>query len=285
MIVERILITQNTGFTVYTFGKGTPRVLIVAGLHGDEVVGVATARILLDKLKNLTIRGTVRIIPIANELGLYIGSRTNPIDGKDLNRVFPGNENGSVSERLAAKIWSLALESDYIVDLHGCEELCVPHILTVFDNDRSTDLAKLIPIEYVVGSQATRGQLFIEAAYADRPAVLIEIPGARSFKWSIAEDIATRLLSFLASIGIIKRQSMEVKQRVFKRYVSVVSSYEGLLRRCVEPGAEVEQGMNIVEVEGEEVIAPVSGVVITVTESRFVRVGDSIARIATESLQ
>ena len=285
MIVERILITQNTGFTVYTFGKGTPRVLIVAGLHGDEVVSVAAARILLDKLKNLTIRGTVRIIPIANELGLYIGSRTNPIDGKDLNRVFPGNENGSVSERLAAKIWSLALESDYIVDLHGCEELCVPHILTVFDNDRSTDLAKLIPIEYVVGSQVTRGQLFIEAAYADRPAVLIEIPGARSFKWSIAEDIATRLLSFLASIGIIKRQSMEVKQRVFKRYVSVVSNYEGLLRRCVEPGAEVEQGMNIVEVEGEEVIAPVSGVVITVTESRFVRVGDSIARIATESLQ
>lgn len=285
MIVERILITQNTGFTVYTFGKGTPRVLIVAGLHGDEVVSIATARILIDKLKNLTIRGTVRIIPVANELGLYIGSRTNPIDGKDLNRVFPGNENGSVSERLAAKIWYLALESDYIVDLHGCGELCIPYILSVIDHEKSAGLAKLVPIEYVVGSQATRGQLFIEATYADRHAVLIEIPGARSFKWSIAEDIATRLLSFLASVRIIKRQSMEVQQKVFRRYVSVVSSYEGLLRRCVEPGAEVEQGMNIVEVEGEGIVAPVSGVVIMVTESRFIRVGDCVARIATELLQ
>jgi len=286
MIVERVYIAQNIGFTVYTFGKGAPRVLIVAGLHGDEVVGVATARILIDKLKNMTIRGTVKIIPIANELGLYIGSRANPIDGKDLNRVFPGNENGTVSERLAAKIWSLALESDYIIDLHGCGELCIPHILTLFiSSDKSADLAKLIPIEYVVGSQAIRGQLFVEAAYVGKHAVLIEIPGTRSFRWSIAEDIAMRLLSFLASIGIVKRQSMEIKQKLFKGYVSIVSSYEGLLRRCVEPGAEVEQGMSIAEVEGEKIVAPVSGFVVMVTESKFVRIGDSIARIATEPLQ
>ena len=285
MLVERIYITQNIGFTVYTFGKGAPRVLITAGLHGDEVVGVATARILIDKLKNMSIRGTVRVIPVANELGLYIGSRTNPIDGKDLNRVFPGNANGSVSERLAAKIWSLVLESDYIIDLHGCGELCIPHILTVFSHEKSIDLAKLVPIEYVVGSQALRGQLFIEATYTDRHAVLIEIPGARFFRWSIAEDVAMRLLSFLASVGILKRQSIEIKQKVFKKYVSIVSDHEGLLRRYVEPGAEVEQGMNIVEVEGEKVAAPVSGVVIMITESKFVRIGDSIARIATEPLQ
>ncbi len=284
MIVERVSITQSVGFTVYSFGKGDPKVLIVGGLHGDELVGMVAARILVDKLRDMNVRGTVRVIPIANELGLYMHSRVNPVDGKDLNRVFPGREDGSVSERVAAKIWHYVIESDFVVDLHSCGELCVQHILALIDNEKSMELANAIPVELIIGSTGRRGQLFVEAAHIGKHAILIESPGSKYFSWSLAEDLASKLLVFLANIGVLRRRGVDVEHRVYRRYVELTSSLEGFMKRCVEPGVEVAEGTTIVEVEGEKIVSPVTGLVISVLESSFVRVGDSVARIATELL-
>ncbi len=284
MIVERVSITQSVGFTVYSFGKGDPKVLIVGGLHGDELVGIAAARILVDKLRDMNVYGTVRVIPIVNELGLYMRSRANPIDGKDLNRVFPGREDGSVSERIAARIWRYVVESDFVIDLHGCGELCVQHILALLDDEKSMRLADAVPIELIVGSTGLRGQLFVEAAHIGKHAILIESPGSRYFSWSLAEDLASKLLAFLANIGILKRRGTKVEHKVYRRYVVLSSSVEGFMKRCVEPGTEVAEGTTIAEVEGEKIVSPVTGLVLSVLESSFVRVGDPIARIATELL-
>ncbi len=284
MIVERVSITQSVGFTVYSFGKGDPKVLIVGGLHGDELVGMVAARILVNKLRDMNVRGTVRVIPIANELGLYMRSRVNPIDGKDLNRVFPGREDGSVSERIAARIWRYVIESEYVIDLHSCGELCVQHILALIDAEKSMKLADAIPVELVIGSVGLRGQLFVEAAYVGKHAVLIESPGSKYFSWSLAEDLASKLLVSLANIGVLRRRGVDVEHRVYRRYVVLSSNLEGFMKRYVEPGTEVTEGMTIVEVEGEKIVTPVTGLVISILESSFVRVGDPVARIATELL-
>lgn len=78
-----------------------PRLLVCAAVHGDEIVGVEIIRRLLRSPLLRRLRGTLVAVPVVNVYGFVNQSRYLP-DRRDLNRVFPGNENGSMAARLAA---------------------------------------------------------------------------------------------------------------------------------------------------------------------------------------
>jgi predicted deacylase len=100
-----------------------PRVSVLGGVHGDERVGVLAAWLLLAHLEQLgadRLRGTVEVVPVANPPAFRARRRTNPIDGANLARLFPGNERGTTSERLAYVITKeLISGADLLVDLHS----------------------------------------------------------------------------------------------------------------------------------------------------------------------
>jgi N2-acetyl-L-2,4-diaminobutanoate deacetylase len=109
--------------------KFGPTVVITAGIHGDEYEGPAALMKLTETLRPQAVSGTVIAIPVANPLAFAAGSRTTPEDGLNLARVFPGNPNGSITERLATFIFNeYVSRANYLIDLHsgGVEYLFMP---------------------------------------------------------------------------------------------------------------------------------------------------------------
>ena len=75
---------------------------------------------LAERLRTEAIRGTVVLVPVANPLAFGAGTRTTPEDGRNLAREFPGRAEGTITQRLAAAIFSRLVEdARYLIDLHS----------------------------------------------------------------------------------------------------------------------------------------------------------------------
>jgi uncharacterized protein len=101
-------------------GEG-PHLTVIAGVHGTEYASIAAARQLLAELRPAELSGTVTVAPVINLPAFW--SRTPfvvPLDGKNLNRSFPGDADGSAAERIAAAVTEALIKgSDYVIDLHA----------------------------------------------------------------------------------------------------------------------------------------------------------------------
>src|SRR3954471_10885673 len=84
-------------------GAGDPELWVVAGVHGDEVEGMACAEEALQAVRPA--RGTLVCVPVAHPAALAAGTRRGP-DGVDLNRTSPGRPDGGSTERVAHELWS-----------------------------------------------------------------------------------------------------------------------------------------------------------------------------------
>src|SRR3954471_890994 len=88
---------------VYVFRSENPgpTLLLLAGMHGDEINGIEIVRRLItrDDVKK-PLCGSIIAIPVINIISFLYGSRELP-DGRDLNRCFPGSKTGSLGSRIA----------------------------------------------------------------------------------------------------------------------------------------------------------------------------------------
>ncbi|MEO8541993.1 MAG: succinylglutamate desuccinylase/aspartoacylase family protein [Betaproteobacteria bacterium] len=109
-------------------GKG-PTLLLTGGVHGDEYEGQIAISRLAQTLDIQKLKGRLILIPAVNMPAALNGTRLSPIDGRDMNRCFPGNPKGTFSEMLAHFIDSKILPHvDVSVDMHtaGHSADCVP---------------------------------------------------------------------------------------------------------------------------------------------------------------
>lgn len=111
----------------YDGGEG-PSVFIGCSIHGDEVTGQASVWRLREDLARGTVRGRLTLLPVLNPLGFQYNVRGVPTAAVDLNRLYPGDAEGSLSERITARIWQLARSHDVVVDVHTAG-WAIPHIL------------------------------------------------------------------------------------------------------------------------------------------------------------
>jgi hypothetical protein len=98
-----------------------PTLALIAGTHGSEVAPIVALQRVRATLDPATLRGTVLIVHVAN-MPSFLGRTIyySPIDGKNLNRVYPGKVDGTVSERIAFAITRDIIErADYLVDMHS----------------------------------------------------------------------------------------------------------------------------------------------------------------------
>lgn len=138
---------------VYNADSKGPKVLIIGGMHGDEVNGVEIVRrLLFDGIFEQLLCGTVLAIPILNVYGFINFSRDTP-DGKDVNRSFPGSTSGSLSYRVARAISKEILpDFDIVIDLHtgGAERFNYPQIRYTPDDAKARELAGVFGTDIVV---------------------------------------------------------------------------------------------------------------------------------------
>ncbi|VDH07049.1 succinylglutamate desuccinylase/aspartoacylase family protein [Bordetella trematum] len=106
---------------VAVIGDGDgPTVLLEGGNHGDEYEGPIVLGELIRELQPQAVRGRLIIIPAINAPAVNAGRRTSPVDGKNMNRVFPGDHAGTLTEQVAAFVNdALIPRADALLSLHS----------------------------------------------------------------------------------------------------------------------------------------------------------------------
>ncbi|MDX8449881.1 succinylglutamate desuccinylase/aspartoacylase family protein [Mesorhizobium captivum] len=121
LVVAKGTDCEALSLPIISINRGAgPRLLITGGCHGNELEGPIVARRLIEWLHEAQSCGRVIIVPVLNLPAVQAWSRTTPIDGLNLNRVFPGRADGSVTERIADAVSRLLLPmAETVFDLHS----------------------------------------------------------------------------------------------------------------------------------------------------------------------
>lgn len=183
------------------------RLAVVAGVHGDELEGVKATQALMATVTPEQLAGTLLLIPVANVMAFNACARRSPVDQQDLNRLFPGNAAGSVSERLAFHLCHhLLAECALVVSLHGWyqqgaltpwmefSDIPGPVGQAAHDAARAFGIPDLIPLPLLPG------RLISALAQLGIPAIEGEVGGEATFQeanWRIYVAGLWRLLRHL----------------------------------------------------------------------------------------
>jgi len=199
-------------------GEGSPRATIIAGVHGDEGPwGSLAIRYLLKDIENSDLLGSLKIVPVANPLAMEADSRVSPIDDLDLNRVFPGDPNGSHTQRIAAVLVEQALNcSDFVYDLHGGGSWCVNAFGFSFEG--SEDVVSSISPPFIMDANQKQGTLTGYSMKRGAKITALEMGGRGKYEKEWARKIANGLKTSLYDAGIINiDKSKHHKQPPSKR--------------------------------------------------------------------
>lgn len=129
-----------------------PTVLLLAGLHGDEINGVEIVRRMIRRGLNKPQKGMIICMPVFNIFG-YLNLKRELPDGRDLNRSFPGSENGSLASQFAFHFMKeIAPFVDYMVDFHtgSGKRNNYPQIRCVSSDEESMQLAKIFNPPFIL---------------------------------------------------------------------------------------------------------------------------------------
>lgn len=223
----------GTGIQVWRF-KGAapgPKVLITAGIHGSEYPRILTARRLLALFEEGVAAGEVTVVPLVNPAAFDARAKAvNPEDGENINRMFPGDPEGTASERRAWAITKLQDEADFYIDLHGgdlFEDLwpyvyvpgnCAPEVTV-----RAREVAEHLSVPVRVLSQASTGA-YNSAAIRGTPSILIERGSLGLWDEADVEAYMTDMKSSLAFLGVIEGEPVKNPAQREAPVASYVSS-------------------------------------------------------------
>lgn len=296
--VRGYLTVQNTDqrmpVTLINGGKPGKTVAITCGVHGGEYPGIETGIRLAQELQPDDIQGQLIILHPANVWAFqaklqYVG----PWDGKNLNRMFPGQALGTFTERIAYTITNeLFAQADFYMDLHGGDlhEDLVPFVLYPAAADPevtrvSKEAASCLGVPFVVASASITGT-FGSAAARGVPGFLGEI-GGRGL-WSEA-DVTTYLAGVRNVLTYLGALPGEVKHladsKLLERMVGTNAEHAGCWYPAVEPGQAVQAGENLGEIRDyfgqvlSSYQAGLSGTVLYVISSLAINPGDPLVAI------
>ena len=185
-------------------GTDGTRITLVAGTHGDEGPWSALAMKLLLRHPISSLKGRIRIIPTANALAAEANARNSSIDSPnsvDLDGCFPGNPQGSHTERLAAHLAPLIADSDVVIDLHGGGSWCVNAFVKRFEG--SEDLATDMGAPFISNAPNKPGGLTTYARSLGIKVVNVEVGGRSGAEMFWCDQIVTGMERALYNMGVL----------------------------------------------------------------------------------
>jgi predicted deacylase len=273
-------------FVEVTGSADGPTLTVIAGVHGCEYASMDGVRRWLRTLEGRALRGRVRAVPVLNVTAF--AARTPfvvPEDGKNLNRSFPGDPDGTLAERLAyAAFTRLITGSDAYVDAH-CGDLAEslqPFALYEAGpaEDRARELAAAYGLPYVIRQPAgpdrtVPGTSSASAAAAGIPAITAEAGGCGLVEEQAVAMHVAGLDGVLAVLGMAGRPAEPAPRPAYLgRFLWPRCAAGGWWAPAVKAGQRVSAGQVIGTVSSldggcvrETVTAPADGVVIFVTSS------------------
>lgn len=289
--------TWELPVTVIRGMEDGPRLTVTGGIHAAEYPGIAAAMRLGREIEPEELQGTIVIVAPVNHPGFFERSLyINPIDNKNINRVFPGRADGTAAERLAHFLMTeIIAGSDAYIDLHGGDlvEALVPFALyqTSGGDDverRSREIAGAYDLDYIIAGPpgTVSGAAYAAAAAAGIPAIIAEVGQQGIYdQVSVARHLHG-LRNVLIRLGMLTGL---VERKVRPTYLTgsqwLYTDRDATYHPFVEVGEQVEEGQTIGELRdlfGEtlQVLkAPVTGPVLFLVTSLAVKKGDPLIGI------
>lgn len=290
---------------IFRNGLG-PRVLLMAGNHGDEYEGQVLLMKLMRKLDVSNVKGTIIILSAANAPAAYAGSRVSPLDGGNLNRKFPGNPNGSPTDVIAHFLEAVLLpQVDHVFDFHsgGNSDEFMPsaHIFRSADPKRFEQTRSFLDIFGMPMSLVLQGlmgndqKLFGACERTGVTHMSTELGGAgrvSPYALKLAEEGLDRLLFELGALKspittIPARQLTQLHTRLpTRRYI--YSYDDGLFEPYVQLGDQVRVGQIAGAIHNpkkpweapHEIFFEDSGLVFSIRSKAPTLLGDSLYMLA-----
>jgi predicted deacylase len=271
-----------------------PVLALTAGMHGDEINGMEIIRRMIDGGHHRPKRGVTVCMPIVNVYGFLNYSREVP-DGKDINRSFPGNKNGSLASRVAYNLMREVVPYiDVGIDFHtgGAMRTNYPQVRAVLKDKVNAELAKAFHAPFTIDAPFRPKSLRKEASKKGKNIIVYE--GGESLRFdqmAIEEGIAgtLRLMKYLKMIDWAPAPT-EVN-RIIWGTAWIRARHAGLFQSNVKCGQLVHSGEwvgTITDPFGEfkeKVVAPGKGYIIGLNNIPVINVGDALMNMSTEKLE
>jgi len=271
-----------------------PLLTVIAGVHGCEYASMAGFRIWARSLADRDLRGRVVAVPVLNLPAFR--ARTPfvvPDDGKNLNRVFPGNASGSLAERLAYDTFTKIITgSDALIDMHAGDMVEALQPFALYDagpgEARARDMAIAYGLGYVIRQEpgpdrAVAGTSSAAAAEIGIPAIIAEAGGCGLVERPAVEAHVRGLNRVLALLGMSSGDVSDGPAgspgdgrppAYLRRFLWVYCRDEGWWEPAAQVGEAVAEGQvigTVSSIDGtqtlETIAAPADGVLMFMTSS------------------
>lgn len=292
---ERLLIKKN----VISHGNQNKRICIVTGTHGDELEGQYVCfrlnQIIQQNLEKLN--GTVEIYPALNPLGIDSITRGIPGFDLDMNRIFPGNPDGTMAEQAAYTLIRDLQGADMVIDVHSSNIFLreIPQVrINVNTADTLVPYAKLLDVDFIWVHEAAT---VLESTLAhslnslNTPTLVVEMGVGMRINHGYGNRLVNGILNLMHTLGIwtkvtepisVPNPTVSVGNQV--NFINADAS--GVFLTEIKNNMIVEKGEKIGEVVSsltgevlQSVEAPTRGLLFTLRAYPIVYQGSLLARI------
>lgn len=269
-------------------------VVIASGVHGGEYPGIEAAIRLAQELEPAQVAGRIALLHPVNVAAFQAKAQyISPLDGKNLNRAFPGKAAGTTTERIAYTISTqLFSQADFFMDLHSGDihEGLIQFVLYPAGAGEeiaraSREAAALLGVPYVVGSYSANGT-FGCAATMGVPGFLGEIGNLGLWSEAEVEKYMAGIKNVLKSLHLLDGEPESVPTPEFlPRMLGLNAEQSGCWYPSVTPGQKVKQGDKLGEIRdyfGQrlgEYFASQDGVILYVISSLAIMEGEPIVAL------
>src|SRR5437016_3351764 len=274
---------------------------IVAGSHGTEYTSIIALEKLIGTLNPAEISGTVIIVPLINIQSFEQKvPHINPVDGKSMNRFYPGKMDGTQTDRASYLITKQVVDQcDHLIDLHGgdLDESLRPYSYwTKTGNEKQDQISREMVLAFgldhiIISSDRPKDPLasrYLEntATTRGKPSITAEAGHAGTVETDDLNALVNGCLNVMRYLKMLPGSAVMVEHPVWiEKVVTLASEQTGIFYPLVKHGTYVEQGMKVGYVTDYlgrvvfEARAPVSGVVLYVCAVPSMTKGATIANI------
>ncbi|MCE5220817.1 MAG: M14 family metallopeptidase [Clostridium sp.] len=297
LAVDEKMIIKKNRIQLANLKGNEKRICIVTGIHGDELEGQYVCYELIRKInENIQfLNGIVDIYPALNPLGIDTIHRGMPTFDLDMNRIFPGSENGAMAEHVAAKIMEDIDSADICIDLHASNIFLkeVPQV-RISENmkDKLVPFAKLLNIDFIwVHPESTVLESTLSYNLNNRniPTLLVEMGVGMRITKEYGDQLVDGIFNLMRKLNIWLGEVNAIREPIIsaeKEVNFINANMSGVFMPCVQHLDKIKEGEEIGEIFNsltgeidEKVVSPCDGVIFTLREYPVVYEGSLIARV------
>jgi len=284
-----------------------PVLTLTAGIHGDEFPAIFALQKLRQVIHPDRLHGTLVIVHLANLEGFH-GRRValSPVDEKNLNRIFPGRVDGTLTEQVAYFMThQIISKTDYLIDIHSgsWNETLLPHVYSPVMNKHALDkktlaFAKSLGVPHIVLYYERPHDPEHSISYPNtaqtrgKPALTLEVGQLGQSEEQDIEQIyqaSMRAMRYLDMYDLGQQDNPDAISShvaLYRKLVDVQSPFTGIFRPYTQVGEQVKQGQAIGQVSDyfgnvlTTLYAPVTGTVLMQKQTPPIRKGESTTDIA-----